>query len=189
VADALRVFTGKQSAAATCRVNFLMRLLKSYLESNLQRMMDNNVRIRYIGRTHELPPRFRTRWLGRPKHGAQHRHDADTGAELWRRSELVDAFRALAAEMKLKHLSADRITEEDIHRICTRRTCRSGPVDKDFGRDEAFELPVVADCLHGDLCDGADVAGFRGFICWRRLRIFSGGNGAMAGWARVGRSG
>ena len=37
-------------------VNFLMRLLKSYLESNLQRMMDNNVRIRYIGRTHELPP-------------------------------------------------------------------------------------------------------------------------------------
>ena len=37
-------------------VTFLMRLLKSYLESNLQRMMDNNVRIRYIGRTHELPP-------------------------------------------------------------------------------------------------------------------------------------
>ncbi len=36
-------------------VNFLMRLLKSYLESNVQRMMDNNVRIRYIGRTHELP--------------------------------------------------------------------------------------------------------------------------------------
>ena len=37
-------------------VNFLMRLLRSYLESNLQRMMDNNVRFRYIGRTHELPP-------------------------------------------------------------------------------------------------------------------------------------
>src|SRR5271169_820439 len=37
-------------------VTFLMRLLKTYLESNVQRMMDNNVRIRYIGRTHELPP-------------------------------------------------------------------------------------------------------------------------------------
>jgi undecaprenyl diphosphate synthase len=36
-------------------VNFLMRLLKTYLESNLQRMMDNNVRMKYIGRTHELP--------------------------------------------------------------------------------------------------------------------------------------
>jgi undecaprenyl diphosphate synthase len=32
------------------------------------------------------------------------------------RSELVDAFRALCAEMKLKHISPDRITEEDIHR-------------------------------------------------------------------------
>jgi hypothetical protein len=32
------------------------------------------------------------------------------------RSELVDAFRGLAAEMKLKHISPDRITEEDIHR-------------------------------------------------------------------------
>jgi len=47
-------------------VSFLMMLLKSYLESNLQRMMDNNVRIRYIGRTHELPPRFRTRCSGPP---------------------------------------------------------------------------------------------------------------------------
>jgi len=37
-------------------VSFLMRLLKSYLVTNIQRMMDNNVRIRYIGRTHELSP-------------------------------------------------------------------------------------------------------------------------------------
>ena len=36
-------------------VSFLMRLLKSYLESNLQRMMDNNIRLRSIGRIHELP--------------------------------------------------------------------------------------------------------------------------------------
>jgi undecaprenyl diphosphate synthase len=36
-------------------VNFLMRLLRSYLTSNIDRMMRNNVRIRYIGRTHELP--------------------------------------------------------------------------------------------------------------------------------------
>ena len=36
-------------------VSFLMRLLRTYLENNVQRMNDNNVRIRYIGRTHELP--------------------------------------------------------------------------------------------------------------------------------------
>ena len=32
------------------------------------------------------------------------------------RSELVDAFRGLAAEMKLKQITPDRINEEDIHR-------------------------------------------------------------------------
>ena len=36
-------------------VNFLMRLLKTYLENNVQRMVNNNVRMRYIGRTHDLP--------------------------------------------------------------------------------------------------------------------------------------
>ena len=36
-------------------VNFLMRLLRSYLINNVRRMNDNNVRIAYIGRTDELP--------------------------------------------------------------------------------------------------------------------------------------
>ncbi len=36
-------------------VNFLMRLLKSYLVGNVRRMNDNNVRIAYIGRTGDLP--------------------------------------------------------------------------------------------------------------------------------------
>ena len=98
-------------------VNFLMRLLKSYLESNVQRMMDNNVRIRYIGRTHELPPEVqdKMRW-------ASDITSRNTGTTLTlalnygARSEMVDAFRALSAEMKQKHLSPERITEEDIHR-------------------------------------------------------------------------
>ena len=98
-------------------VNFLMRLLKSYLESNLQRMMDNNVRMRYIGRTHELPAEVQDKmaWAAEATAG-------NTGTTLTLalnyggRSELVDAFRGLAAEIKLKHTSPDRITEEDIHR-------------------------------------------------------------------------
>jgi len=98
-------------------VNFLMRLLRSYLESNVQRMMDNNVRMKYIGRTHELPPEVqdKMRW-------AEELTAGNTGTTLTLalnyggRSELVDAFRSLAAEMKLKHSSADRICEEDIHR-------------------------------------------------------------------------
>ncbi|HEY1766995.1 MAG TPA: isoprenyl transferase [Terracidiphilus sp.] len=98
-------------------ISFLMRLLKSYLESNVQRMMDNNVRMRYIGRTHDLPPEVQEKmqWV-------QETTARNTGTTLTLalnyggRSELVDAFRGLAAEMKLKHISPDRITEEDIHR-------------------------------------------------------------------------
>jgi undecaprenyl diphosphate synthase len=94
-----------------------MRLLKSYLESNVQRMMDNNVRMKYIGRTHELPAEVqeKMRW-------AEEATAGNTGTTLTLalnysgRSELVDAFRGLFTEMKQKHQSAEHITEEDIRR-------------------------------------------------------------------------
>ena len=98
-------------------VSFLMRLLKSYLEGNVQRMMDNNVRIRYIGRVHELPPEVQDKM-----HWAEETTARNTGTTLTlalnygARSELVDAFRGLAAEMRRKHISLDHICEEDIHR-------------------------------------------------------------------------
>jgi undecaprenyl diphosphate synthase len=98
-------------------VNFLMRLLRSYLESNLQRMMDNNVRIRYIGRTHELPPEVQDKMAWAADATARNTGTTLTLAlNYGGRSEMVDAFRALAAEMKHKHLAPERITEEDIHR-------------------------------------------------------------------------
>jgi undecaprenyl diphosphate synthase len=98
-------------------VNFLMRLLRTYLESNLQRMMDNNVRMRYIGRIHELPVEVqeKMRW-------AEEATAANTGTTLTLalnyggRSELVDAFRGLYSEMQKKRLGAERITEEAINR-------------------------------------------------------------------------
>ncbi len=98
-------------------VNYLMRLLKTYLENNVQRMMDNNVRIRYIGRTRELPVEVqeKMRW-------AEEATMRNTGTTLTLalnyggRSELVDAFRALAAEVERRHIGPDRLTEEDIHR-------------------------------------------------------------------------
>ena len=98
-------------------VSFLMRLLRSYLESNLQRMMDNNVRIRYIGRTHELPPDVQERMQWAAEETARNTGTVLTLAlNYGGRSEMVDAFRALSAELKHKGLSADRVTEEDIHR-------------------------------------------------------------------------
>ena len=98
-------------------VNFLMRLLKTYLENNVQRMMDNNVRIRYIGRTRELPHEVQDKMAWAAETTA---HNTGTTLTLalnyGGRSEIVDAFRALAAEIRHKHISPERITEADIHR-------------------------------------------------------------------------
>ena len=98
-------------------VNFLMRLLRTYLENNVQRMMDNNVRIRYIGRTHELPPEVQERmqWAAETTR-------RNTGTTLTLalnyggRSEMVDAFRALAAEVTRTGRKLEDVTEEDVHR-------------------------------------------------------------------------
>jgi undecaprenyl diphosphate synthase len=98
-------------------VSFLMRLLRSYLDGNVQRMMDNNIRLRSIGRTNELPPEVQEKLCW-----AEQTTAANTGTTLTlalnygARSEIVDAFRSLSAEIEKKSISADRITEEDIHR-------------------------------------------------------------------------
>jgi len=98
-------------------VSFLMRLLKTYLESNLQRMMDNNVRIRYIGRIHELAPDVQEKMAWAADATARNTGTTLTLAiNYGARSEMVDAFRALAAEMQAKHIGPERITEQDIHR-------------------------------------------------------------------------
>jgi undecaprenyl diphosphate synthase len=98
-------------------VSFLMRLLKSYLENNVQRMNDNNVRMRYIGSICELPEEVqeKMRW-------AEQETAANTGTTLTLalnyggRLELVEAFRGLAAEVKAGHIEPERIGEEEIRR-------------------------------------------------------------------------
>jgi undecaprenyl diphosphate synthase len=98
-------------------VNFLMRLLKSYLTNNVQRMNDNDVRIQYVGRIEELPEEVRERmqWAA----DATKRNGGTTltlALNYGGRSELVDAFRRLAAEVQYKGLRLDQVSEVDIHR-------------------------------------------------------------------------
>jgi undecaprenyl diphosphate synthase len=98
-------------------VNFLMRLLSTYLTNNVKRMNDNNVRIQYIGRTHELPNEVQERmqWAAE---ATQH----NTGTTLTlalnygARSELMDAFKRLHLEIQQKHIRLDELTEQDIQR-------------------------------------------------------------------------
>ncbi|HEY9127552.1 MAG TPA: polyprenyl diphosphate synthase, partial [Acidobacteriaceae bacterium] len=105
-------------------VAFLMRLLKSYLENNVQRMNDNNVRIRYIGRTHELPAEVQEKMQWAAEETCRNTGTTLTLAlNYGARSEIVDAFRGLAAEFRKSGRSPEamqdamaHITEEDIHR-------------------------------------------------------------------------
>lgn len=98
-------------------VSFLMRLLKSYLDNNLERMTRNNIRFRTIGRTYDLPPEVQEKLLYVEQATLQNTGTTLTLAlNYGSRTELVDAFRGLAAEMKSKHLKPEEIAEEDIHR-------------------------------------------------------------------------
>ena len=98
-------------------VSFLMRLLRTYLSNNVQRMNDNNVRIQYIGRTDELEREVRERmeWAADAT-----KHNTGTVLTLalnyGARSELVDAFRALSGEIERKELRLEDVTEQDIQR-------------------------------------------------------------------------
>ncbi len=98
-------------------VNFLMRLLRSYLENNVQVMLDNNIQLRYIGRIRELPPEVQEKM-----YWAEEATSHNTGTVLTlalnygARSELVDAFRGLHQEIMRKGIAIDHITEADIHR-------------------------------------------------------------------------
>jgi undecaprenyl diphosphate synthase len=80
-------------------------------------MNDNNVRIQYIGRTDELPDEVRERMQW-----AADATSHNTGTVLTlalnygARSELVDAFKKLHAEMQAKGIRPEDISEVDIHR-------------------------------------------------------------------------
>jgi undecaprenyl diphosphate synthase len=95
-------------------VSFLMTLLRRYLKQELPTLMKNNIRLRYIGRKHELPLEVQERMAWAADETAE-----NTGMTLTlalnygARTELIDAFQAIAASAAqnggLEHLE---ITEE-----------------------------------------------------------------------------
>ena len=78
-------------------VDFLMRLLCHYLKAEIKTLNENNIRLAYIGRKHELPA-----VVQREMAEASEATAANTGMILTlalnysARSEIVDAFRSLA---------------------------------------------------------------------------------------------
>ena len=97
-------------------VNFLMRLLRSYLINNVGRMNDNNVRIAYIGRTHELPSEVQEQMQQAAEATARNTGTVLTLAlNYGARSEIIDAFASLARERAAAGRSAESISEDDLH--------------------------------------------------------------------------
>jgi undecaprenyl diphosphate synthase len=97
-------------------VDFLMRLLCRYLKAEVKTLNENNIRLRYIGRQHELPD-----IVQREMAEASDATNANTGMILTlalnysARSEIVDAFRALAdAAARNGGLSHLEVTEQAI---------------------------------------------------------------------------
>ena len=81
-------------------VNFLMKLLRSYLVGNVQRMNDNNVRMEYIGRIHELPSEVQETMQWATESTAKNTGTTLTIAlNYGSRSEIVDATRSILADL------------------------------------------------------------------------------------------
>ncbi len=96
-------------------VTMLMRLLEESIYRELPALMDNNVRLRVIGRTAGVPLPVRR--------GLEHvvaETEKNTGLTLLvafnygGRDELLDAFRALARRVQTGDLEPERISEADV---------------------------------------------------------------------------
>ncbi len=93
-------------------VDFLMRLLCRFLKAEVNTLNENNIRLKYIGRQHELPASVR-----REMDEASEATAKNTGMLLTlalnysARSEIVDAFRSLAEAASrnggLAHMEVD----------------------------------------------------------------------------------
>jgi undecaprenyl diphosphate synthase len=84
-------------------VSFLMKLLKSYLISNVKRMNDNNIRMAYIGRITQLPQEVQDTMQWAAEQTAKNTGTTLTLAlNYGSRSEIVDAARTLLHNMMLE---------------------------------------------------------------------------------------
>jgi undecaprenyl diphosphate synthase len=108
----LYAFSEENWKRPATEVGFLMRLLSRYLKAEVSTLNENNIRLEYIGRQHELPldVQERMQW-------AREATERNTGMVLTlalnysARSELVDAFRSMVTAASqnggIDHLQID----------------------------------------------------------------------------------
>ena len=134
-------------------VSTLMGLLKRYLRSELDSLLENDIRFRVIGRAHELPPEVQDE-LGR----AQERTKANTGLSFnialnyGGRAEITDAVRQLFKELLKDGRDPSGIDEQALAaHLYNLRPAGSRPSHPHERRAAGFQLSAVADRLRRDL--------------------------------------
>jgi undecaprenyl diphosphate synthase len=126
----LYAFSAENWKRPRTETSFLMALLRAYLKKDLPLMNENNVRVRYIGRIHELPPAVQERMAW-----AQEQTSKNTGMIMTLalnyggRAELIDAFQSIVraaanngglAELKIdeamvsRHMYAADLPDPDL---------------------------------------------------------------------------
>jgi len=114
----LYAFSAENWKRPKAETTFLMTLLRTYLKRDLPLMMENNVRLRYIGRTHELPPKVQERMAWAQEQTAKNTGMIMTLALNYAgRAELIDAFQAIVqAAARNGGLTGLTIDEEMVSR-------------------------------------------------------------------------
>ncbi|MDR3763644.1 MAG: isoprenyl transferase [Acidobacteriota bacterium] len=114
----LYAFSAENWKRPKTETSFLMQLLRSYLKNEVPLMNENNIRLRYIGRLHELAPEVQERMQWASEQTAKNTGMVMTLAlNYGARSELVDAFRAIVAKAASNGgLNPQKIDEELISR-------------------------------------------------------------------------
>ncbi len=92
----LYAFSAENWKRPKTETSFLMALLRTYLKREVPLMNENNVRLRYIGRIHELPPEVQERMAWAEEQTAKNTGMIMTLAlNYGGRAELIDAFKAI----------------------------------------------------------------------------------------------
>ena len=97
-------------------IDFLMQLLREYLQQEMPLIQKNNIRMRFLGRADELPEAVQ-----RDTHDAMKATTNNTGMELCvalnygGRAEIVDAANALLVERRANG-NTEKLTEADLER-------------------------------------------------------------------------
>ena len=144
-------------------INFLMHLLEQYMIEERATIMDNNVRVRMLGRRNDIPEQV-LRELDKTV------EMSSTNTGMWLnlainyggRAEIVDAVRAIAEQIQAGDLSPERHRRSNDRRASLhRRGPRPRPADSHRRRNADQQFPALADQLRRDLGHRKMLAGIR----------------------------